>query len=153
GQMADVDIVRSGLEPEITITSPRDQKTFVIDASCAHPEVTVNGFASLGSKDSFRLDVVAVIDKSGSTRRDAFDVDGDGQVDTVLDAEKSAVTCFVQGLDEQTTRVSVIEFNDSADTVIGFTNDLDSVVAAVATVGPSAHGTNFEAAFSAARQA
>ncbi len=153
GQMANVDLVQSGLEPSLTISSPRDQKTFVIAQDCDSPQVLVDGFASLGTKESFRLDVVAVIDRSGSTDDDAFDTDGDGIVDSLLEAEKAAVTCFLQGLNEKTTRVAVLQFNDSADTVQSFTNDLDTAISAVATVGPSSGGTNFEAAFSAARDA
>ncbi len=153
GAMANVDLVRSGLEPDLTITSPRDQKIFVLAQDCETPAVVVDGFAALGSRESFLLDIVVVVDRSGSTDDPAFDTDGDGAVDSVLEAEKAAVTCFLAGLDEKTTRVSIIHFNDSADSVQAFTNDLDAATNAVTSVGPSSGGTNLEAAFSAARQA
>jgi hypothetical protein len=152
GDLANVDLVRLGLEPHVTIASPTPGGTFVLDSGCEVPAVTVDGIAALGVRDSFRLDVAIVVDRSGSTADPAFDVDGDGSVDTVLDAEIAAVECFVAGLDPQTTRASVISFNDAANTVVDFTDDMDALGASLAGVGPSSGGTNFEAGFVRARE-
>jgi hypothetical protein len=153
GELAQVDLVRSGLEPVLTLASPEDGKTFLVAGSCSDPLVTVEGFAALGVREGFRLDVVVVLDRSGSTRDLAFDADGDGNVDTVLDVEVAAARCLIAGLDPLTSRVALVEFNDAAAMLGGFTNDMDAADAAVMGIGDSSGGTNFEAAFLAARQA
>ena len=153
GESINLNLVRSGLEPNLTITNPTPNKLFVVPDSCASPQVTVEGLAKLGAVESFRLDIALVIDRSGSTRRAAFDVNGDGTPDTVLEAELSAARCFVGGLDPTTTRVCVLSFNDSAAVVGEFDSNLDAVASTLADVGPSSGGTNFEAAFSAAQDA
>ena len=150
GAFADVSLARTGLEPALTISSPRSGETFVLDNACSEPFLSVDGFAGIRALESLRSDIVLVVDRSGSTSRPAFDVDGDGVPDSVLDVEIDALGCFVAGLDSLTTRAAVIDFNDAAGTVIEFTADLDAVAGALALVGPSTGGTNFEAAFAAA---
>ncbi|MBI4601179.1 MAG: VWA domain-containing protein [Planctomycetes bacterium] len=150
GALANLDLVRLGLEPQVTIASPAPRQTFVLPSDCDGHVVTLEGLAALGSRDSFRLDVVLVADSSGSTGDPAFDVDGDGAVDTVLEAEVAALRCFAGGLDEATTRVVAVQFNDSASTVIEFTGDVEAVIGALDGDGPPGGGTNFEAALRAA---
>jgi hypothetical protein len=151
GALADVDLVRLDLVPELVVTSPSGERVLMVPTSCASPTVLVEGFAGLGHRADYRLDVAIVIDKSGSTARQAFDVNGDGVIDTVLDVEMAAAQCFAAGLDYRTTRVSVVSFNDDAFVLTPFTSDPTTVAAAFAQVGGSIHGTNFEAAFDAAR--
>src|SRR5438552_2377073 len=79
---------------------------FAAASACATPSVTLRGFTDLGPAADFRLDVAIVIDRSGSTGRRAFDVNGDGTVDTTLDVEVAAARCFASGLDYRTTRVA-----------------------------------------------
>ena len=143
---------RAGIDPALTISSPRSGETFVLDNACGEPFLNVEGFAGIRTLESLRSDIVLVVDRSGSTSRPAFDVDGDGIPDSVLDVEIDALGCFVAGLDSLTTRAAVIDFNDAAGTVIDFTADLDAVSDALANVGPSIGGTNFEAAFAAAEE-
>jgi hypothetical protein len=150
GDLASIDLVRSHLEPELTIVSPTGEKTFVVPQGCEQPAVLVEGFARLRPEPGFRLDVVLVIDHSGSTARQAFDVDGDGAPNSVLDAEVAAARCFVGGLDLNITRVGVIHFNDEAVVLAAFTRELEAVEAALDQAGPADGGTNFEAALRAA---
>jgi hypothetical protein len=153
GALVNVDLVHEGLEPALMLSGPEDGKLYVIPQGCGTAEVDVSGFASLGIKENFRLDVAVVIDRSGSTSAPAMDVDGDGVVDSVLDAEVAAVRCFIEGLDPATTRVALFQFNDIAGSVAEFTSDLEAVQTSLAAVGPSGGGTNFEAAFLAAEDA
>jgi hypothetical protein len=153
GDVPELDLVRSGLAPDLVVVSPPGTRTVVVPAGCASPSVPVEGSVDLGPREGFRLDVAIVIDRSGSTGRTAFDVDGDGQADTVLDAEVAAARCFVRGLDWRTTRASVIAFHDDALTLQSFTSDPALVEAALDAIGAPIHGTNYEAAFAAAESA
>ena len=146
GDLANVDLVRAAFDPDLTVTSPADQEAFVIPSSCSGSSVDVRGFARLKAKDSYRLDVVLVIDKSGSTGDPAFDVNGDGKVESVLGAEVAAARCFLGGLDPRITRVCAVTFADSAGLLHDFTSDLQAVDQALASVDGSSGGTNFEAA-------
>lgn len=153
GALVNVDLVSSGLVPQLDLKSPQDGKILVIPAGCDTPEAVVEGFAGLDTRESFRLDVALVVDRSGSAADPAFDVDNDGNVDSILEAEVAALRCFVEGLNDKTTRVSVFHFNDSAESLVGFTRDLESVSTGLSSAGPPGGGTNFEAAFAAVEQA
>jgi hypothetical protein len=126
----------------------------MLPRGCEEPRIDVMGFAGLGAREGHRLDVAIVLDCSGSTADPAFDVDGDGDIDSVLEAEAAAARCFVSGLDPTTTRVAVMVFNDEASRLVEFTSDLAMVETELANgLGGSAGGTNFEAAFWAAEDA
>lgn len=147
GQRLDLELVQSALEPTLSISSPTGDRTFVVPDGCTDPRVLVEGFAHLQTPDNYRLDIIVVIDRSGSTERDAFDVDGDDIVDSVLDAELAATECFLEGLDYQVTRVAIVQFNDTAEVVQDFSEDQAELIAALDDVDFSIGGTNYEAAF------
>jgi Mg-chelatase subunit ChlD len=151
GDVPQVDLVRSALTPELILTSPGGDRPFLIPSSCASPALLVEGFASLGPRQNHRLDVVLLLDRSGSMAGPAFDLDGDGDIESVLEASVSALRCFVQGLDHRMTRAALIKFNDSAATVVSFTSDLAALEAGLDNIGVPSGGTNYEAAFLAAR--
>ena len=151
GQRLDLELFRSALEPTLSVNSPSGDRTFVVPNDCTDPRVLVEGFAHLQVPDNYRLDVIVVIDRSGSTGRDAFDVDGDEVVDSVLDAEIAATQCFLDELDYNITRVAIMQFNDRADVVQTFCDDLTVLSAALGDVGFSIGGTNYDAAFQLCR--
>lgn len=151
GEFANLDLLRLNLQPNLTLTSPAGERVLMVPTSCAAPRVLVEGFAGIGHRDDYRLDVAIVIDTSGSTSRQAFEVDHDGDQDTTLDVEVAAARCFVSGLDYTTTRVCVIRFDDDAFVLQSFTSSPTAVNAALDTITTSIHGTNFEAAFDGAR--
>ena len=147
GERVNVDLVENVLDPEVTISQPSGDQTFVVDESCIDHAVEIEGFATLGAPDNFQMDLVLVIDRSGSTANPAFDVDDDEEVDTVLEAEVAAARCFVEGLDFSVTRVCIMSFSDEADTVVEFTSDLDELGAGLDTIVSPGGGTNYDAAF------
>jgi len=151
GSVVAIQLVRNLLEPRATVTSPTGQKLFVIPENCSDPRVLVEGFVNLGTRDNHLLDVIVVVDRSGSTSKLAFDVDGDEVDDSVLDAEIAAVRCFLGSLDVDRTRISVLQFNDSADVVADFGRDRDALLDALDGVGGADGGTNYEAALLACR--
>ena len=110
GERANVEFTRNALEPRLTLTGPTGEKVINVPASCNNPRVLVEGYATLAKTESFRLDVVVVIDRSGSTAKEAFDIDGDSVPETVLEAEISATECFLLSLDPDTSRVAVVQF-------------------------------------------
>lgn len=152
GGIAEIDLVRSGLEPQLTLTSPTGERPFVIPTTCQDPRVLVEGFVNLGERDGHRLDIVIVVDSSGSTGVPAFDLNGDDFKESVLEVEIAAVRCFVEGLDRRTVRVSLTQFADDASEVVPFTGDLDLILDTLSSISDSTGGTNFESAFSLARE-
>ncbi|KAB2854902.1 MAG: VWA domain-containing protein, partial [Bauldia sp.] len=123
------------------------EKPFLVPTGCGSPRVLFEGFARLTPTPSLRLDVVIALDRSGSTGKEALDVDGDGVPESVLEVERAAARSFVAGLDGSITRVALVAFEDSAQVVSEFTADLEDVASRLETVGPPDHGTNYEAAF------
>jgi hypothetical protein len=151
GEFANLHLGPNGRQPELVLVSPSGEKLFVIAEDCGDPQVLVEGYARLRARLSQRLDVVLVIDRSGSTGRAAFDVDGDGGVDRVLDAEIAAARCLVRGLDMTITRVAILQVNDAAETVLDFTSDHAEIDSKLGDIAVAAGGTNFDAAFQACR--
>jgi len=151
GDRVTLEIVRQSLTPEVTVTSPTGDKVIVIPSDCTNPKVLVEGYAKLSTEESFQLDVVVVIDRSGSTAKDAFDLDGDDDPESVLEVELSATECFLGTLDAGTTRVAIVAFNDNAQQVQAFTGNLTDAIASLDNVPGSGGGTNYEAAFAAVR--
>jgi hypothetical protein len=143
GEIARIDVVRQGLEPVLDIVSPTEGQVFTIPAECPEASVDVSGFVDLVQRETLLLDIVVVIDASGSTSDPAAGTDGA----TVLDVEKEAIACFLEGLDFSRTRVALTQFNDSAQEVVGMTNDTSLLTAGLASIAESSGGTNFEAAF------
>ena len=98
----------------------------------------------IGSREKFRLDLVLVIDRSGSTWKPAFDIDGDLEDDSIPEVEVAAMRCFVNGLDPDTTRVSLISFEDEVFEIVAFTNDFDAIDAGLDQIlddgGPAEEG-------------
>ncbi|GIW72737.1 MAG: hypothetical protein KatS3mg102_2279 [Planctomycetota bacterium] len=152
GERAVVQIARSRVEFELEVTTPSGRRLHLVRRGCNAPALRLQGWLRRRARPSARLDVVIAIDRSGSTGRPAFDLDGDGEPDSVLAAEIEAARCFVGRLDARTARVAVVAFGDAAEVVVPFTRDLAAVDAALAALGEPAGGTNYEAAFVAARQ-
>jgi len=155
GDVPELDLVRDGKELSLTVTSPTGRKLFVLANGCAEPRVVVEGIVGLGSREGFRLDLVVVVDRSGSTSRPAFDVDGDGSVDSILEAQVEAVRCFLATIDRATTRVRLLAFDDETEEVVAFTNDADALGVGLDLVvaAGSGGGTNYEAALLDCREA
>ncbi len=151
GERFNVELLESSLDPTLTVTAPESGKLHSVSASCATPSVLVEGYARLANTASYQLDLVVVLDRSGSTSRDAFDVDQDGQIDSVLEAEIEATHCLLSNLDPSATRVAIVQFNDNADIVQGFSSDKDDWLAALGNLGTPFGGTNYEAALGVAR--
>ena len=151
GGVASIEVIQNTLEPSVHVVSPSGSKVLQVPVGCSDPHVLVEGFVRLGTVENLSLDVIVVVDRSGSTSRLAFDVNGDDIVDSVLDAEVSAVRCLLDTLDETRTRVSVVAFNDAASVVSPFGSDFVATSLALDGVGGSTGGTNYEAAFLACR--
>lgn len=152
GDVPLVEVVREGLEPDLTVSAPSGARVLVVPAGCSSPVARVEGYVDLVERESFLLDIVALIDVSGSTARDAFDVNGDGVPESVLEAEREAVRCFLNGLDLGRTRVALATFSDRATEFVSFTSSLATLLAALDSVGVSDGGTNYEAAFTKAAE-
>jgi hypothetical protein len=138
-----IDLVNAEATASVEVTSHTDGQLIVLDAACLPTAVRVEGFAGV-QVDSQELDLVVVVDRSGSTERIAFDVDGDEEPDSVLEAEVHAATCFLQGLDPRTTRVGAVAFSNEAERLVGFGTPTQAA-AALTGITPEG-GTNFEAA-------
>lgn len=138
-----IDLVGAETTASVEVTSHVDGQRIVLDAACLPTALRVEGFAGV-EVDSQELDLVLVLDRSGSTERIAFDVDGDEVEDSVLQAEVHAATCFLQGLDPRTTRVGVVTFSNAAQRVADFGTPAEAA-ASLVDFTPSG-GTNFEAA-------
>jgi len=147
GERAELMIRRSSATPILILNAPAGEKIIAVPEACSDPRVLVEGHAKLARDVNFRQDVIIVVDRSGSTAKGAFDLDGDGSLETILDAEAHATRCLLTTLDPETTRVALVQFNDAADVVQGFTSDLDVALDAVATIDAADGGTNFEAAY------
>lgn len=154
GDRADVSLIPSAVEPTVVVSSPTGTTPFLLPACCVAPKVRIEGYAKVAKTQSLRIDVAIVLDRSGSTARGAVDLDGDGVLESVLEVERAAARDLIAALDLTISRVAVIAFDDLADVMSGFTRDADEAVAAVnaVAIGPQGQrGTNYEAAFVAAK--
>ncbi len=156
GETADVTLVQTSLEPRLLVSSPTGVQPFLVPTCCSVPKVRVEGYAKVSRTQSLRIDAIVVIDRSGSAVEEAADIDGDGVRETVLEVEQAGAQTFLAALDSTISRVAIVQFDDYADVVCGFTNDLEEASAAVGTIQvrpehERGKGTNYEAAFLAAK--
>lgn len=96
------------------------------------------------------INVALVIDTSGSTRNDSgSDVDGDGDTDTFLEAEKLAAKQVFQslvdaGYDPENVTITLIEYNGDGNTLGSFNLNEQGAFDTAVDGLTSGGGTNFE---------
>jgi hypothetical protein len=152
GERAQVTVSPSELEPDLEVSHPSSEQLFVVP-NCSRPEVLVEGFAKLGLPDNLLVDIVLVLDRSGSTAQEAFDVDGNTTIDSVLEAEIAAARCFLGSLDFSVTRVCLMTFSDAVQPLVDFTSDVAALEAGLDSVNLPGGGTNFDAVFQTCEEA
>ena len=133
----------------LLITSPTPAQHVTYDP-CA-PQIAVSGYVGRWAEQNSRLDLVLLIDRSGSTAG----VDGDSSVYAQAIA---AAQLLVAALQPGVNRVAVIAFAAEAEVVVPLTDALDQVqdgLEALRATGPlppgqSGSGTDFAAGLDAA---
>ncbi|MEX3015212.1 Hint domain-containing protein [Gymnodinialimonas hymeniacidonis] len=129
----------NGIDVGLTAELP----TFATDTF----EVTADITTGATSQD---VNVALVIDTSGSTRNNSgSDVDGDGNNDTFLEAQKLAAKAVFQslvdaGYDPADVTVTLVEYNSGGNTLGNFTLDQQSNFDSAVDGLTSGGGTNFE---------
>ncbi|GAB5445951.1 Hint domain-containing protein [Gymnodinialimonas sp.] len=129
----------NGIDVGLTATLP----AFATDTFEVGADITTGG----STQD---INVALVIDTSGSTRNDSgSDVDGDGNTDTFLQAQKLAAkevfkSLVDAGYDPEAVTITLIEYNSDGNTLGNFNlNDQTAFDAAVDGL-TAGGGTNFE---------
>ena len=152
GEVARFELIEREYDPSLIVASPTSGSMFTVSDSCETPMVTVEGFASLEPRDHLLLDAVILVDTSRSSRTRAFDIDGDGRAESVLDAEVSAVSCLLGILDYGRIRASIVSFDDQAVVREPLTGDRDRLETAILELATSRRTADFGAAFLAAQE-
>jgi hypothetical protein len=133
----------------LRVDAPEDgavQRRFAsADEGCT---LLVDGWAStLGIPT--RFDFYVVIDASGSTGDSAgVDLDGDGDLESVLEVEIESARRFVDTIDLTHHRVAIVAFSDSAHVLVHLTQDRDIIAWGLSAVEPGG-STNFGRALEA----
>ncbi len=135
----------------LSILNPAENTTVGLDDNCT-AEVDINGVVNFKERKNFLIDVIFLIDASGSTESL---VQGN---QTVFDIELKAVKKFLKKFNHKVTRVGVVRFATEAVTMKSLTSDLDSVGEIIdemkaegpEPLGQSQSGTNFYNAVSKA---
>ena len=91
---------------------PQNNSIWLQAGACSQPGILVKGYTALQDQSNFLYDIVFVIDTSGSTARPTgFDLNGDGQIDSVFEAEVEACRQLTRTLtDTNHIRFGLVKF-------------------------------------------
>lgn len=145
GNQNKVRVKKIGSPLKLDVHSPQDKSNYCLSGSTA-ASVSVKGMVSLNNENSSLKDVLILIDVSDSANRVTnFDIDGDGALDTVLQAELAAARELVRQFDSSLSRLGVVKFarytdesgavlSDQTRVVLAPTHDRAAIEAAIQTV-------------------
>ena len=130
------------------VVTPRDGEIISLNQDC-DGEVTVQGIVSYPPRDNVRLDVMILLDASGSTQQLL-----DDNVSDVFTVEIQAAKELLSQLNNQATREGLVRFAATAEMRQELSRDFDAVGTALdamdiegpESLGSANSGTNFEAA-------
>jgi fibro-slime domain-containing protein len=132
-------------EPELLeIDAPIDGSRWHIPPGCTTPRLLVQGKAAMKAEQG-PLDLVLVIDRSGSTEREGPEQEG-GRL-SVLESERIAANNLIDMLEKMdNARLGLVSFSQDVILESPLTNDWDSLRNAVAGITVPKGGTNIEIA-------
>ena len=130
------------------VVTPREGEIISLNQDC-DGEVTIQGIVSYPPRDNVRLDVLIVLDASGSTQQVL-----DDNVSDVFSVELEAARELLNQLNNQATRVGLVRFAATAELRQELSRDFDAVrtsldamdIEGPEPLGSANSGTNFEAA-------
>lgn len=155
GEIPAMQVLRPTVVAGLDVAKPHAGCDYVVPTNCPNPFIPVEGYASLGVRESLAHDICLLIDRSGSTDQ-AVSFQVNNAPNTILGAEIEAARCFVDSLSLLSkVRLAVISFADGGSTrvVQGFTTDRAAVHTAltqILTDGANG-GTDFAEAIDTAR--
>jgi len=132
-------------KPELLeIDAPIDGSSWHIPTGCTAPRLFVQGKAAMKAEQG-PLDLVLVIDRSGSTEREGPEQQGVRL--NVLESEQSAANSLIDMLESMdNARLGLISFSQDVTLESSLTDDWESLRNAVANITAPKGGTNIEAA-------
>lgn len=131
-------------KPELLeLTTPTDGSQWHIPTDCTTPVLTFKGQAAMEAQPR-PLDLVLVIDRSGSTERERRQ---QREIPNVLEGERIAANALIDMLESlDNVRLSLVSFSKDATLESPLTDDWTSLRSAITGITTPVGGTNMAAA-------